>query len=380
MKKYLFFTLSVLLFPAISLAGNFEKGETYTLSPSVRINDNFYVVGKDVTISGMVNGDSLSIASKIISDGTVTGDSLFFGGEVSILGKVLGDARAVGGDVKIDSYVGGDLISAGGTINITENAKIEKDVALAGGEVNVRGTIGRTVRIIAGKALIDGEIDGNFDFYGGELTIGPNAKIYGEVKIEGEQKANISEKAFVKGRVTYIERNFLQLDGKKVRDIFGFAVLFRLIILTVAILLFLYLFPKKIQKIVNINSSSFGKSFLVGIGGIILIPVCIILLTSTILGIFVAVVTLICFILCFILSILLSGVIFGSWVYKFYSKTRQFPETITWKIAVPGIILLSLINFIPVIGIFLNFVIFISTFGTILRYVWGISKGERIKV
>ncbi len=377
MKKYLTFSLFILFLPVISFAGNFEKEEVYTLSPSVRINDNFYVIGNDVTISGMVNGDSLSISPKILSNGTVTGDTLFFGGEVNILGKVLGDVRAVGGDVIIDSYVGNDLIVAGGTVNITENAKIEKDVAIAGGEVNMKGTVGRTVRIIAGKALVDGEIDGNFDFYGGELTIGPNAKIYGEVKIEGENRANISEKAFVKGKVTYIERNFLQVDSKKVRDIFGFAILFRLLILITAILVVLYFFPKRIQKISNIGVSSFGKSFLIGLVSFVLIPFCIIILASTIIGIFVAVMALVVYVLAVIVSILLSGVLFGSILYKFYSKTKEFPETITWKVAVPGITLLTLLIFIPVLGILINFVIFLATFGATVRFIWSVTKNER---
>lgn len=377
MKKYLKFALFALLLPAISFAGNFEKGEVYTLSPSVRINDNFYVLGGDVTISGMVVGDSVSIGSTIKSDGTVNEDVLYFGGEINLLGKTLGDARLVGGDVKVDSYVGGDLIVLGGTVNITENAKIEKSGAIAGGEVNMKGVIGKSLRVVAGKAMIDGEVEGNFDFYGGELTVGSNAKIYGDLKVEGDSKVNISEGAMIKGKVTYIERNFLNVDRNKMRDFFGFAVLFRLIILTVAILALLYVFPKKIQKITSIGVSSFGKSFLIGLISFILIPLCIVILASTIVGIFVAVLTLLVFMISILLSVLLSGVVFGSLLYKFYSKTKECPDSITWKIAVPGVTLLSLLNFIPVIGVLVNCVIFIASFGSVIRYVWMITKHER---
>ena len=73
-KNILIGTILILLFLITpTYAAKIETGD-YTLSKEEIIEDDLYVSGSNITISGIVDGDLLAAGENILIDGTVTGD------------------------------------------------------------------------------------------------------------------------------------------------------------------------------------------------------------------------------------------------------------------------------------------------------------------
>jgi len=113
-------------------------------------------------------------------------DRVVVGGHVDIDDSVAGSVYAAGGHVTVDAPVEGGVRAAGGFVSIGPNALIERNASLAGGQVEVRGTVKGNLRVGAGRVVIDGTVDGDASVASGSLELGPNARIAGKLRYRGE--------------------------------------------------------------------------------------------------------------------------------------------------------------------------------------------------
>jgi hypothetical protein len=73
----------------------------------------------------------------ITEDETVEGDAVCIGGNLTVMGKVVGDAVSVGGNVTVTStaVVDGDVVSIGGLLDVSPGAEVSGDKVAIEGEV-----------------------------------------------------------------------------------------------------------------------------------------------------------------------------------------------------------------------------------------------------
>ena len=91
-KNILIGTILMLLFLITpTYAAKIETGDNYTLNKEEIIEDDLYVSGGNITISGIVDGDLLAAGENILIDGTVTGDIYSAGNSIKITGNVSGN-------------------------------------------------------------------------------------------------------------------------------------------------------------------------------------------------------------------------------------------------------------------------------------------------
>ncbi|MAB14391.1 polymer-forming cytoskeletal protein [Parvibaculum sp.] len=95
-----------------------------------------------------------------------------------------------------------DLNVLAETVILTPDAVIDGNVWVAARRVAMSGRVDGDVSIRSQDALINGVVNGNVTFYGSKLTLGPDAKIGGDVNYYAASRAEIDPGAEVSGKVS----------------------------------------------------------------------------------------------------------------------------------------------------------------------------------
>ncbi len=341
-----------ILVPAVVFSATIKTGENISITKTIA-EENLYLSGKNITINNNVEGDLLVAAGTILVSKDVANDLIIAGGNITLLGKVGDDARVAGGNITISNEIAGELVVAGGHITISENAKIEKDLMIFGRKVIINGEVNGDVFISGGSATINGHIKGNV-----------KSKIY--------EKLILGEKAIIDGTLTYSWKtaDILQknketiVNGKIIFEDSGFSknknyilgLFFKIIIFIITALIFVGLFKKFSNLIVNVALTSPLKILAKGFVALIIIPVISILLFISILGTPIALIILFFYILLVLIAMIYTAIIFGVWLCKIIRKKEI---EITWQGVVAGVVILILIKLIPIIGHLIVFLIFL---------------------
>lgn len=111
------------------------------------------------------------------------------------------DVFAAAEELTFDRKVKGALTAAGQIVILTRDAKIGGDTWIAGRRVAVEGELDGDLSIRAQEALINGEVKGNVTFYGLDLSLGPDAEITGNVTYYSPSAAQIDKGAKVAGEI-----------------------------------------------------------------------------------------------------------------------------------------------------------------------------------
>jgi cytoskeletal protein CcmA (bactofilin family) len=138
------------------------------------------VVGPDETYDS-VEG----VAGTIIVRGTVTGDVAGAAGTVHVTeaGRVGGDVEVAAGAVRIDGTVDGNVSVAGGTAEIGETAQIGGDLDVGAGYAAVHGTVNGSVTAGAEELVLGptASVGGDFRYDAASFTRDPGASVSGSV-------------------------------------------------------------------------------------------------------------------------------------------------------------------------------------------------------
>lgn len=346
----LFFYL-ILIFPLVSFS-SIENGDL--VSKRGTVNDDYYAAGRLVNVDAEVNGDVVVSGRDLFIGYRILADVMAVGGSINLRGEILDDVRVAGGDIKIDATIGDDLFAAGGVINIFSGTIVSGGAWLAGGEVNMAGTINKDLLIGAGKISISGTVQGDVELKGDEIQILEGTLIKGSLHYMSPHKAKIHPDAKIMGKVTY---EHIEWDDSSR----GYGIFFALTLVVASIVLF-KLFPGFTMSAASRIMSDPWKSFGVGFVLLIVTPVVAILLMSVVLGIWVGLSILALYFLALLIGLLISCFFLGDWGAKILRKDvattgrRLFSVTIT-------IILLGLLQLIPVIGCLLVFTLLLLGLG-----------------
>ena len=216
---YIFPILSILillLFPkGVINAAKIEVGD-YTLDKESIVEDDLYISGEKVVISGVVDGDLIVTGQNITVDGTVTGDIYLFGTTVTVGGNIYGNAILVGstvttsGTITENTYIGSMIADLDGTFN--------KDMAAATGTFKLNGSVGDDVRVASGQVISNATVGGDFLLAGDNYTV-EEKNVYGDLiagsehpfwkDIPKEQTFNFSKDDFLGFNIGLAIVNFI---------------------------------------------------------------------------------------------------------------------------------------------------------------------------
>jgi cytoskeletal protein CcmA (bactofilin family) len=360
----------MLMMPLVVSAVSFASGPNYSLTTSETIDGNFYSAGGTMSITGDVIGDAMVAGGNVFVSGSVADDLSVAGGTLNILGSVGEDLRVVGGNVLIGGSVAGESVAVGGQVQLVPGAVVEKDALFAGGYVVLDGTLRSDVRVWADEVVVNGMIEGDVQIKAKtKVTIGDNAVLHGTLQYYAPQEAEVADGA----QLSAVEYNVWspgKIHAPEV-SVGGLLALFsvwwiaKVIMMIVVGLLLLWLFTSMMEQVVHEGMKMFGKEFLRGFIVAVIVPVAIVLLCITVIGMLLGGIGIALYVLLMMLASVTGTILFGSWVVKFFAKEEKYEAD--WRAVVTGAVVLGLVQLVPVVGWIVGCIFMLAGLGVFSR-------------
>jgi cytoskeletal protein CcmA (bactofilin family) len=272
--------LSVLVVLAALMASGCRRGDPGTEAPRLlRLGDDLLGSGGSLVVTDSVPGDAMLAGGSLVFHGGTGGDYLGAGGEQEIGGRVAGNVRAAGGQVRITGTVGDNLTLAGGRLEVEAPAVVGGNAYLAGGQLRVMGTVEGALRVTGGEVWIDGPVGGAVTVQAGRLSIGPRARIAGDLTYRvSAQNVTIDPAARIDGAVAGLPPRWTREALFLLRLLWGLGFL-------VAGAAVIALLPRLAVASAEVVGRRPGFAAVLGLAWLILVPLAVLLLVLTFLGI-----------------------------------------------------------------------------------------------
>jgi len=381
MKRALL-ALLIFSFPLSGLAATFAGEQTLTLSEPVP--DNAYVAGANVTISTDLPADLTVAGGNIGVYAPVQGDVLAAGGTVVIERPVGGDVRAAAGSLHITSDVAGDVAAAAGSVKVSGKAR---GVYIVGGTVEITGGASGPVTVYGSDIVLAGDFAGDVEIIASDrFTIQEGTHIAGALRYNAPEQAAIPTSAVIDGGVIYTGSYAYVPTKEEARKFAVAGAGVFLVVRTIAAMivagLLVGLFPMFAGRIADLSLSSGGRRIalfaLLGFALFVATPILIFLLLLSFVGAGIALLLGVLYLLLLFLSYIYAGVIAGAALRRHALSRFTESREITWKDAVLGVLVLSLIGIVPVVGPLVKFILAVVAAGILasLAYRFAFKQAE----
>jgi len=311
------------------------------------------VVGAGETVDGIQ-----AFGGTVVVRGTVDGDLQALSGSVVIErgGRVTGDVQATTGSVTVLGTVGGSLEAAAGSVSIGEG-----------------GTIGGDVRVAAGELSIAGSVDGSVEAGVDSLRLFSTASVAGDLRYSRDADFDREDGATVGGSVTAVRGlspdvgfgGFSLPDPGPLNVVFG--IYWAIVTLLLGAILLLA-FPRFTADLAGEVSTNPLRSGGVGLAGLIGIPIALVLIAITIVGIPLTLLGFMAWGLAVFVSIPLGEYAVGSWALSYTDVENR------WVALLVGVVGVAALSRVPLVGWLVELVVFLLGFGALL---WLLYRGFR---
>lgn len=375
MRKVIFIFVSFFLFfllPVfqVSAQANSQSDKTVFVSSDQVIEGDYVVKGEIVDISGTINGDLYVAGGMVTVDGVVNGDLLVAGGNISIKGNIINNARVVGGNVIIAGNIGKNLSVFSGSVNLLDTASVGGSIVGAGGNLVISSPVTKDIRVAGGQVTLGNKIGGNVFAYARRLSTSMDTNIIGNMTYWSDQEADIAPSSIIQGEITQNmlpENSFekKQETGSLASSMVGFIAFGKIISFLSAFIvgvLFIGFFPNYSKRVISTVANKFWKNVGIGVLTAIIIPIVILLLFLSFIGIPLAVLGGMIFAFLLYAARILASILIGNWIIRRFTKKAH----LIWALLV-GLFVYEIINIIPVFGWIFAAIIISAGLGAILR-------------
>jgi hypothetical protein len=274
--------VSLLTFVGIAKAQPVTVGHSAGLPANQTVNSMLFASGNSVDVAGTVNGDLYCAGQNVNVSGIIHGDVFCVGQTVTVSGKVDGSVRLAGQTVTINGEVDGSASVAAQTFAIEKTGVIGRDLLGGTQTTTVNGLIKRDVLAGATTLTINGQV--GRDISGGiqNLTVSSTGQVSGNLDYASKNQPVVNSGGVVGGTIT------VNVPKHQPREARSFSLLrftifwffYGLVSLLLASLALVLLFPSVFHEASSKAIKSPGRTALIGLGAIILVPVAIVLFTG----------------------------------------------------------------------------------------------------
>jgi hypothetical protein len=314
--------------------------------PAGEVHEGWYFAGGDqVVIQGTINGDAYIAAATVDVEGTVNGDLIVAGGQVVVRGIVSDDVRAAGGSVRFSGEAGKNVTVVGGQVYLERGSRIDGGLLAAGGNVQIDGSIAKDVMVSAGDVGMAGSAGGNVSFTGGRFEAMQGASIGGSLTALVNEEGDV----VVPDRVVGGKVDITTGRSEKERTVLGFGVFrfcFKVVWacgLVIIACILTFASPRLTASLGTTIASRPGATALWGFLGLVLVPIAILILCLTIIGIPIGLLLLTVYLWLLYVSELSLGVLVGKWIGGIEGKQGW---ALLWPVAA-GTVIVQILLFIP---------------------------------
>lgn len=349
---------------AVLIASTLACGNQKPENEITRRGEDLLASGTTPTVADSVPGDAILAGGELSFSGATGGDYLGAGGQQAITGRIHGSLRAVGGEIHVAAAVDRNTTIAGGNVELDSAGVIERNAYLMGGTVQVNGTVRGGLLASAGKLTLNGLVGRDVEVVGGELTVGPHAQIAGNLRYRVPAgKVHIDPAAHISGTVTA-----LPVSGG-----WGLWNLLWMLGCLVAGAVVVALAPRFTSDAAQILPQRPGRSALVGLGSVCLVPFAIFIVAITVIGLPLALLTAVLY----VVLVSLGSVPFSLWLGQLLlgARARTGRQGALVNFLVGAFILLA-VGIIPVVGGLVSLIAAVLGVGTILLRAHALREGQ----
>jgi hypothetical protein len=307
-----------------------ENGSTVVIDHPVF--EDIYLAGGTITVNAPVHGDIVAMGGTIYINDTVMGEVLVAGANVTINGYITGKIRCVAGTLRIAHRIDGDVVIAGGRLSLEHSAVVSGSVLATGGNLVLDGVIRRDVRAACASLRLYDSVGGNIDCRAQDIEV--NAAVHGASTLVATRQLDIGAAAAFYQDVDYwapepadfgpslhevkatrneslrpAANHWYFLGGATILNVFWF-----LGAAFAEVLLLQFLFGPLLKNAGASVSSRTWQALGTGFLWIFGVPVLIVLLCFTAIGIPIAAVVLLSYVGLWILCPGLVGVVAANWL------------------------------------------------------------------
>ncbi len=351
--KYLLAGAGLSLLLALGLMGaatahSFHTGTNVVLGQGEAIHQTVFAAGSTVDISREVYGDVFCAGQNVTVSATVHGDVLCAGQTVHVTGKIEGNVRLAGQTVTLGADVSGNATIGGQTFTLESTSKIGGDLTLGSATASLNGAVGRDVLVGGSNVTISSTVGRNVKGSVETLLLTASARVAGNVDYTSKNLISAAEGSVVGGAVTRTEPP--QQAKDKHFAVLGFGIAWFVYWFFASLLIalaFALLFPRVLHSVSGKAIKHPVKSALVGLLACATVPVIIVILFFTLVGIPLGL----------LLSLLWLVVLLLSWPFTaFYLGRllmRKAKNSLLIMLVGASVLLVAL--FLPIIGMLVAF-------------------------
>lgn len=363
----------VLALPASTVGqSEAETGSTQTIQET----DMVFVAAEELAVSEKT-ADDLFAAGSTVSVNGAEADHLFLaGGDLKISNANVKDVVAAGGDVQLEAAtVTDDIIIAGGEIVAKETFAIGGTAVIAGGDVRFEAPVGQDLRIGANEIFVNSVVPGTARLSGGTITLGPNARIGGDLIYRGSS-LTVDPAAIIEGERTQLQSSesyAVEDAAKGVGQFFLFFSLSMIVSYFVIVALLVLIVPRVMQATSQMLSGKPLQALGIGVLFAAVAPVLGIVLFWTGIGIPLAVLLFIVSLALTPIAVAVTAHFIGMSARRIVTKKTEDSlsnaEQFMWPLG--GVVILLALSLIPVAGLLVLLLAMLFGLGAFGRQVLG---------
>ena len=342
-----------------------RTGEAISISEDQLIEGDFYSAAGKINVSGEVEQDVLAAAGQITINGSVGADATLFGGTVNVYGTIGDDLRVVSGEVTIAEPVMGDVMVIGGIVNILPTASIAGDLIILSGQAIVEGSVGGDILGRSEDLRLDGVVAGNVDVTTLTLTLGEKANIEGSVTYVSRTVATQALNSSVGGDMV---RNDPILPAN---DVTITSALLPVLVLLFSVLAWFLVSRKTLILVTGRALQKSVRPFIIGFATLILAPFAIVILSASMIGLLVGMTLFFAYGLLIVSGVIGSAAVIGQLLMKLFNQPSSKISLVTILVGVVGV---SALTLLPVVGPLVLLIFFILTLGSMVDVVLKPNK------
>ncbi len=360
LARFLFFIVFILaasVFAAPASAATARGGQAVYIPKGQVVTGTLFAGAKtSVTIDGTVHGDVFCGSQDVIISGTVDGDVICAAQTIRIDGSVGGSVRVAGQSIEVAGPVGRNITAIGQSFTLDPT-----------------GTVSGEILAATEHTFIDGTVKGDISEVVNSLVFGDNAKVKGSVKYQSKNAASLAPTATISGMLvqttpkpkskpptTEVKRVSKGAGGVVGKIILS--LIFGAIIVAIA--------PKKTAKILDLMKSSPGASMLTGFLAMLVIPMVLILMAITIIGIPFSILLGIVFALALAAASIFASLLAGRFVLDKLNANKKNNMYVNLLVGVPVV---GILFTVPILGGLAKFLAAIWGLGAIVK----LKKGNK---
>jgi cytoskeletal protein CcmA (bactofilin family) len=321
-----------------------------------RLDGSLIAGAQSINVSGPVTRNLFLAAQSVDMSGNLAGDIIAVCATLNVNGRVGGAVRVGAGTVYINGAVGQDVLAGCANMVVTRNSEIRGDLAAGCRSLELAGTVRGDIKATADRIIISGSIDGDVDvIVGKQLTLTPDARIYGDLRYRSDQHLDLGNPDLVFGNIEYVRlpgpRELEEVKALRPRPSVFFAFFLPLALLSVlgalvTAFIIIAIWKHALNEALNRAIGHWGRTLGFGALGFMVGPMTILVSFALILTIPIGLIAAAAYVVFIYLGKTMSGMFLGKLLFRVFGA----PDTSLWLAAPVGIVIVYGLCAIPFAG------------------------------